>query len=199
MQHRRTLQCLFLPPLRAGLQPPSWHVRQKPTASAAGTYVSNKPDLPAAPQFDGDRDAAVARLLEVVSGGNFELGLIESFGGIKQTDAAVYIAKGVLAVATGAAIQQLWEGSGKQQGSYVGTCDASKGAAVCRFGDGVWIGPLMPMTLQLLLGQSCSQHASLASVPSPQAVTCRSNQSGSARAPPSSSHLTAKVRVGDRR
>lgn len=57
---------------------------------------------PAPRQFDGDRDAAVARLLEVVTGGNFELGLIESFGGIKQTDAAVYIAKGVLAVATGA-------------------------------------------------------------------------------------------------
>lgn len=127
MQDRRTLQCLFLPPLRAGLQPPSWHVRQKPTASAAGTYVSNKPDLPAAPQFDGDRDAAVARLLEVVSGGNFELGLIESFGGIKQTDAAVYIAKGVLAVATGAEIQQLCDGSYGTAGIYVGTCGVAPG------------------------------------------------------------------------
>lgn len=67
---------------------------------------------PAALQFDGDRDAAVARLLEVVTGGNFELGLIESFGGIKQTDAAVYIAKGVLAVATGASLGRCAWGCG---------------------------------------------------------------------------------------
>lgn len=37
----------------------------------------------------------------MATGGQFEGGLIDTFGGIKQTDAAAYIAKGVLAVATG--------------------------------------------------------------------------------------------------
>ncbi|PRW57776.1 hypothetical protein C2E21_3490 [Chlorella sorokiniana] len=71
------------------------------SVSCTSTLNDDEGHFAAPWQFDGDRDAAVARLLEVVTGGNYELGLIESFGGIKQTDAAVYIAKGVLAVATG--------------------------------------------------------------------------------------------------
>lgn len=37
----------------------------------------------------------------MAGGGAFDPGLIDTFGGIKQTDAAVYIAKGVAAVVTG--------------------------------------------------------------------------------------------------
>ncbi|KAL4446811.1 hypothetical protein ABPG77_008055 [Micractinium sp. CCAP 211/92] len=52
-------------------------------------------------QFDGDQQAAIEQLLAVACGGEFEPGLIDTFGGISQVDAAAYIAKGVLAVATG--------------------------------------------------------------------------------------------------
>ena len=48
------------------------------------------------------REAAIEQLVAVACGGAYEGGLIDSFGGIRQTDAAAYIAKGVLAVATGA-------------------------------------------------------------------------------------------------
>ena len=50
------------------------------------------------------REAAIEQLVAVACGGAYEGGLIDSFGGIRQTDAAAYIAKGVLAVATGACV-----------------------------------------------------------------------------------------------
>lgn len=52
-------------------------------------------------QYDGERDAAIAQLVSIASGGDYSAGLIDSFAGISKGDAAAYIAKGVLAVATG--------------------------------------------------------------------------------------------------
>eukprot|EP00887_Chlorella_sp_A99_P001120 scaffold14.g1120.t1 len=54
-------------------------------------------------QYDGERDAAIAQLVSIASGGDYSAGLIDSFAGISKGDAAAYIAKGVLAVATGEA------------------------------------------------------------------------------------------------
>ena len=70
-------------------------------ASCVSTLNDDEAHFSAPWEFDGSRDAAVAALIAVVTGGQYEAGLIDSFGGIKQTDAAAYIAKGVFAVATG--------------------------------------------------------------------------------------------------
>ena len=136
----------------------------------------------------------MARLIEVVTGGSFELGLIESFGGIKQTDAAVYIAKGVLAVATGA-FPATSMGRRRQ---HMGPAACS----VCSWwlaGGGQRGMPAAPPRLRckgcravrrLPWRQGCRLHAACAL----QAATCRSSQSGSARAPQSSFPLMARVR-----
>ena len=81
-------------------------------ASCVSTLNDDEAHFSAPWEFDGSRDDAVAALIAVVTGGQYEAGLIDSFGGIKQTDAAAYIAKGVFAVATGG-----WVGgrAGRQQ------------------------------------------------------------------------------------
>ncbi|PSC72961.1 hypothetical protein C2E20_3641 [Micractinium conductrix] len=71
------------------------------TPSCISTLNDDEGHFAAPWMFDGDRDAAVARLVEVATGGDYAPGLIDTFGGIRQLDAAGYIAKGVLAVATG--------------------------------------------------------------------------------------------------
>lgn len=85
----------------------------------------------------------MARLLEVVTGGSFELGLIESFGGIKQTDAAVYIAKGVLAVATGGLGEMGWQhrqvGTRHGQGESM-PCSVVRWSCLLKRGPAVWTG-----------------------------------------------------------
>ena len=48
------------------------------------------------------REAAVERLIEVATGGRYEAGLIDTPFGISRTDAAAYIAGGVLNVLKGA-------------------------------------------------------------------------------------------------
>ena len=49
-------------------------------------------------QFDGTPDDAVARLVDVATGGAYDPGLIQEPFGIRRQDAAAYIAGGVLAV-----------------------------------------------------------------------------------------------------
>lgn len=70
-------------------------------------------------QFDGDRNAAIAQLLAVATGGAYDPGLINTFGAISQTDAAAYIAKGVLAVATGGDMPEQPKRQRKQKNDYV--------------------------------------------------------------------------------
>ncbi|EFN57033.1 hypothetical protein CHLNCDRAFT_143734 [Chlorella variabilis] len=71
------------------------------SSSCISTLSDDEQHFAAPWQFDGDRAAAIDLLLTVAGGGAFDPGLIDTFGGIKQTDAAVYIAKGVAAVVTG--------------------------------------------------------------------------------------------------
>ena len=101
-----------------------WHAHARQTCFSIITLLL--PPRTPLPQFDGDRDAAVARLVEVATGGDYAPGLIDTFGGIRQLDAAGYIAKGVLAVATG---ERGWALS--REGSYAAGQGAAPGPTTC--------------------------------------------------------------------
>jgi hypothetical protein len=71
------------------------------SASCVSTLSDDEAHFAAPWAFDGERGAAIELLLAVAGGGQFDPGLIDTFGGVKQTDAAAFIAKGVLAVVAG--------------------------------------------------------------------------------------------------
>lgn len=52
-------------------------------------------------EYEGSREAAVDRLIAVATGGQYEAGLISTPFGISRSDAAAYIAGGVMAVVKG--------------------------------------------------------------------------------------------------
>ncbi|KAI3434790.1 hypothetical protein D9Q98_002848 [Chlorella vulgaris] len=69
--------------------------------SCISTLSDDEEHFAAPWQFDGTREEAIEQLISIATGARFDMGLIDSFGGVRQTDAAAYIAKGVLAVVSG--------------------------------------------------------------------------------------------------
>lgn len=147
------------------------------------------------PQFEVDRAAAIEQLLAVACGGEYEPGLIDTFGGISQVDAAAYIAKGVLAVATGG-------GKGWARASWPCCCSSGRCASLvpgiapraCRTAEYA-TAAAWPRGRHAAVPRPTPWPRSPALLGPPQAATCLRSRSGSARASATLCPLTGRVRT----